>query len=524
MHDSTTNRTKNGENGGRQGSPLEGLRVIDLTEALAGPYCTMILGDLGADVIKVERPGVGDQSRKWGPPFIGTESAYFLSVNRNKRSIALDIKSSEGQAHMRRLLEGADAFICNVRRVESLREAGLDPETVRRLNPRLIYCSITAYGRTGPYSGRSGYDLVAQGEAGLMAATGEAGGAPMRWPVAIADLSTGVWSALAILTALYVRERTGEGQYIDQSLLEGQLSWAPVMASQHFATGRRPARFGNRHANIVPYEVFTARDKHMIVAVGTEGQWRRFCEVLTLGDAVRDDPRFATNADRLLNRAALNALLESVFAEQEAGHWLELLRDAEIPCGPVNALDEALNDPQVQHRRMIVELEHPMGVIKALGSPIHLSGTPVTYRRRPPLLGEHTDEVLAEAGAEHGPVVAMPLACEPVRPLRHSPRYAAELAIGIAHRGAIASGTTINVSDGGCAVRLSGLLPRVGEEVTINVTGGPREASARASVCWARPDAGAEPTVGLRLIGDWSEGNDWQALVADVVRSGAQAA
>src|SRR6266567_2990810 len=395
-------------------SALEGIRVIDLTEALAGPYCTMILGDLGADVIKVERPGAGDQSRKWGPPFVGSESAYYLSVNRNKRSVALDIKSPEGRANMRRLLEQADVFICNVRRVESLREAGLDPETVRAYNPRLIYCSITAYGRTGPYAGRGGYDLVAQGEAGLMAATGETDGEPMRWPVAIADLSSGVWSATAILTALYVRECTGKGQYIDQALLDGQLSWAPVMASQYFATKQRPPRHGNRHTNIVPYQVFKARDKHMIIAVGTEGHWQRFCDILNIGDAVRDDPRFATNADRLRNRAELNALLESVFVQREADYWLETLRVADISCGPVNALDEALNDPQVQHRGMIVEFEHPMGLVKMLGNPVHLSATPVTYRRRPPFLGEHTEEVLREAGGNLQPTATMSQAGEPV--------------------------------------------------------------------------------------------------------------
>ncbi|MCM2357090.1 MAG: CoA transferase [Geobacteraceae bacterium] len=381
-------------------SALEGIRVIDLTEALAGPYCTMILGDLGADVIKVERPGAGDQSRKWGPPFIGTESAYYLAINRNKRSVEIDIKSSEGQATMRRLLEKADVFVCNVRAIESLKKVGLDPETLRALNPRLIYCSITVYGRTGPYAGRGGYDLVAQGEAGLMAATGESDGEPMRWPVAIADLTSGVWSAMAILTSLYVRERTGQGQCIDQALLDGQLSWAPVMASQFFATQQLPPRLGNRHANIVPYQVFRARDKHMIIAVGTEGHWQRFCDLLQLGDGVCDDPRFATNGDRLRHCTELTALLESIFIQHEAEHWLEKIRLAQIPCGPINTLDEALNDPQVLHRGMIVEFEHPMGLVKVLGNPLHLSETPVTYRRRPPLLGEHTHEVLREHAEE----------------------------------------------------------------------------------------------------------------------------
>jgi crotonobetainyl-CoA:carnitine CoA-transferase CaiB-like acyl-CoA transferase len=374
---------------------LDGIRVVDLTEALAGPYCTMILGDLGADVIKIERPGAGDQSRKWGPPFIGTESAYFLSVNRNKRSAAIDIASSEGQAIMRKLLEKADVFVCNVRRIESLQKVGLDPETVRAYNPRLIYCSITGYGRTGPYAGRGGYDLVAQGESGLMAATGEIDGEPMRWPVAIADMTSGLWSATAILTSLYVREKTGQGQFIDQALLDGQVSWAPVMASEYFATGQRPPRLGNRHANIVPYQVFKARDKHMIIAVGTQAHWDRFCEMLNLGD-LRTDPRFATNPDRIAHRTELIDLLENIFAQQDAEYWLERIRSAEIPCGAINALDEALNDPHIQHRGLIIEMEHPLGMIKMLGSPLHLSETPVTYRRRPPLLGEHTREIISE--------------------------------------------------------------------------------------------------------------------------------
>ncbi len=375
---------------------LDGIRVIDLTEALAGPYCTMILGDLGADVIKVERPQGGDQSRKWGPPFIGRESAYFLAVNRNKRSITIDIASEDGKQTMRRLLDKADVFVCNVRKVESLQKVGLDPETVRGYNPRLIFCSITGYGRTGPYAGRGGYDLVAQAESGLMAATGNPNGEPMRWPVAIADMTTGVWSALGILAALYAREKTGQGQFIDQALLDGQLSWAQIMASDTFATAQRPPRLGNRHATIVPYQVFKARDKHVIIAVGTPALWDRFCEVLGFGAELRDDPRFATNPDRLAHYAELTPILEAALARQDADDWLEKLRAAEIPCGPINALDETLNDPQIRHRGMIVEMEHPVGLLKMLGSPLHLTDTPVTYRRRPPLLGEHTGEVLAE--------------------------------------------------------------------------------------------------------------------------------
>ena len=375
---------------------LDGLRVIDLTEALAGPYCTMLLGDLGADVIKVERPGIGDQARKWGPPFIGGESAYFLAVNRNKRSAAIDITTEDGQRASRRLLERADVFVCNVRRVESLRKYGLDPETVRDFNPRLVYCSITGYGRTGPYAGRGGYDLVAQGEAGLMAATGDPEGEPMRWPVAIADMTAGVHSAIAILAALFNRERTGRGQFLDMALLDSQLSWAPIMASEYFTTGQRPPRLGNVHANIVPYQVFKARDKYMIVAVGTDRLWAKFCEAIDLGAGVRDDPRFVTNPDRLAHRHELIPMLEAVFVQNDAEFWLKRLRAAEVPCGPINALDETLADPHILARGMVFEMEHPVGMIKMLGSPLHLSETPVIYRRRPPLLGEHTEEVLKE--------------------------------------------------------------------------------------------------------------------------------
>jgi crotonobetainyl-CoA:carnitine CoA-transferase CaiB-like acyl-CoA transferase len=506
---------------------LDGIRVIDLSEALAGPYCAMILGDLGADVIKVERPGHGDQSRRWGPPFVGSESAYYLAINRNKRSLTLDFKSEEGREQLRRLLETADVFVCNLPRGSTLRDAHLLPETVRGYNPRLIYCSITAYGRTGPYSGRTGYDLVAQGEAGLMAATGDAESDPMRWPVASADLSGGLWSALSILAALHVRDRTGVGQFIDQSLLEAQLSWAPVMASQHFASGARPARLGNRHPNIVPYEVFAARDKHLIVAVGTEGQWHRLCDVLALGETVRDDPCFHTNAERVRHRTELKILLDAAFAREDAAEWLRRLRAADVPCGPVNALDEALRDPHVLDRRMVVKFDHPMGAIRALGTPIHLSATPVSYRRRPPLLGEHTDEVLREAGwhrpAPHAGAPARGPRVEPAATLRRPPRYAAELALRVALDGTTVSGTTLNVSEGGCAVRVNGLFPLVGDELRLDVRGS-IGAVTRAVVCWSHPGPGAERTVGLRVADDWRSVQGWRALVLDVVRSGARAA
>jgi crotonobetainyl-CoA:carnitine CoA-transferase CaiB-like acyl-CoA transferase len=505
-----------------QMSVLEGIRVLDLTEALAGPYCTMLLGDLGADVVKIERPGAGDASRRWGPPWVGTESAYFLAVNRNKRSVALDIKAAADREHLRRLVDQADVFVCNVRRSETLRELGLDPETLRAGRPRLIYCSISAYGRTGPYADRGGYDVVAQGEAGLMALTGEEGDGPMRWPVAIADLSCGLWSATSILAALYARERTGHGQVLDQSLLESQLSWASVIAAQHLASGQPPGRLGNRHANIVPYEVYEARDRHLIVAVGTEQHWRRFCAVLGLGEAVRDAPGFATNAARLRNRAELNAVLQPVFAREPAAHWLAALREAEIPCGPVNGLEEALNDPQVRHRGMIVEFEHPMGPLRVLGDPVHLSDTPVTYRRRPPLLGEHTAEVLRQAEAHLRPLAPPPPAASVPEQLR-PPRYVAALPARLVHRGAVAAATTLDVSEGGCVVEVRGAPPRAGDEVELHVAMGAVRASVSGVVRWVEPGADGAATAGVRVLAGPLDGS-WHELVTQVVLSGARAA
>ena len=379
-------------------SPLDGIRVVDLSEALAGPWCTMLLGDLGADVIKVERPDGGDQSRGWAPPFVGSESAYFLSANRNKRGITVNIQTLAGQEVMHRLLAGADVFVTNVRRVESLRKVGLDDETLLALNPRLIYCAISGYGRSGPYAGRAGYDLVAQGEAGLMSVTGSPESVPMRFPVPIADITAGIYSALGILAALFVRERTGQGQVLDMALLESQASWLSILAGSYFATGKSPQPVGNAQANIVPYQVFRARDKHFIVAVGSERLWARFCEVLGIADTLGADPRYATNPDRLAHRAELVTQLQAIFETQDAATWLERLEAADIPCGPINFVDETLNDPHLLARGFIVALEHSVGTVKSVGNPIHLSATPVTYRRPPPLLGQHTAEVLADLG------------------------------------------------------------------------------------------------------------------------------
>lgn len=378
---------------------LDNVTVVDLTQALAGPYCTMMLGDLGADVIKVERPAEGDQSRGWGPPFLGSESAYFLSTNRNKRGMTLNLKETSAQEVMHRLIERADVFVINLPRRASRRENGVDWEALHALNSRLVYCSITGYGMTGPYAERGGYDVIAQGESGLMSLTGEVDGDPIRYPIPIADVTTGIYSAFAIVAALLARERTGEGQFLDMALLDSQISWLTNVGGNYFATGERPPRLGNAHPTIVPYQPFRARDKHFIVGVGTERLWEKFCAVLGLADTLTKDPRFATNSDRLVHRRELIAMLEEIFAREDAEVWVEHFVDVGIPSGPINFVDEALAHPQALHRGVIVELEHPLiGTVRSVGNPIHFSHTPITYRLPPPTLGQHTDEVLRELG------------------------------------------------------------------------------------------------------------------------------
>ena len=380
---------------------LTGTRVLDLTQALAGPYCTMLLGDLGADVLKVERPGKGDQSRGWGPPYLKGESAYFLSVNRNKRGLTLNLKSPEAQTIMHKLVSGADVFIVNQPRLASLQKMGIDYDTLRALNPGLVYCSITGYGMTGPYAGRPGYDVVIQGQAGLMSITGETEGGPIRYPIPIADVTTGIYSALAILAALLARERSGEGQFIDSTLLESQVAWLTNVGGSYFATDQRPPRLGNAHPSIVPYQPFKARDKYIIVGVGTERLWERFCRALNIQDTIMNDPRFATNEHRLRHRDELISLLEEIIEAQSAAHWLELFREAGIPCGPINFVDETLADPHLRARGIIVELEHPAaGLVRSIANPVRLSQTPVSYRLPPPMLGQHNTEVLIELGYE----------------------------------------------------------------------------------------------------------------------------
>ena len=384
---------------GTHPTALDGIRVIENAEALAGPYCAMYLGDLGAEVIKVERRETGDQTRGWAPPYIGGESAYFLGTNRNKRSITLDFTTPAGGEIMRRLIDGADVFITNIPRLSSMKKYGLDPESCLARNPRLIHCAVTGFGHSGPYAGRPGYDILIQGMSGTMALTGEPDDPPIRFPTALADMTGGVYALIGILAALFVRERTGRGQAIDVGLLDAQIGWLTNIAPNYFATGKRPPRLGNAHPNIMPYQPFRARDKWFIVAVGTERLWQRFCGVLGITDTLMNDPRFATNPARLQHRQQLVTLLEPIFLQRDADEWVRALETAEVPAGPINHVDETLNDPHVLARHMIVELEHPLaGLVKSLGFPVQLSATPASYRRPPPSLGQHTEEILRDLG------------------------------------------------------------------------------------------------------------------------------
>jgi crotonobetainyl-CoA:carnitine CoA-transferase CaiB-like acyl-CoA transferase len=391
-----------------EGPLLDGIRVIDMTEALAGPYCTMYLGDLGADVIKVERPGRGDQTRGWGPPFLSGESAYFMSTNRNKRSLAIDVATPEGQAIMRRLVAEADIFVNNLPRMSSLEKLDLAPKACLERNPRLVHVSITGFGQTGPRAGQPGYDILAQGMSGLMSLTGEPGGDPMRYPVPISDMTVGLYALIGILAALYERERTGLGQAIDAGILECQMGWLTNLAGSHFATGELPPRLGNTHPTITPYQPFRTADGFIIVAGGTDRIWHRLCAELDIPAEVRDDPRFATNPARNENRPAVVAMLSERFEKETSAYWLTRLREADVPSGPISLLDEALADPQVLARQFIVVLDHPIaGAVRSLGFPPHLRDGAVSYRLPPPTLGQHTDQVLRELGFGDGEIAAL---------------------------------------------------------------------------------------------------------------------
>jgi len=385
--------------------PLDDLTVVDLTRALAGPYCTMMLGDMGARVIKIETPDGGDDTRAWGPPFIRGESAYFMSINRNKSSVTLNLRDTRARDLLWRLLARADVLVENFR-PGAMDRLGFGYDAVRAALPRLVYCSISGFGQTGPYRERAAYDLIVQGMGGLMGITGEPDGAPMRVGVAVADIGAGMFAAYAVLAALRVRDRTGRGQRVDAAMLDGQVAWMTYMAANYFATGRDPARVGSAHTNLVPYQPFRTSDGFVNVAVGSEGLWQRFCGAVGLPLAA--DPRFATNADRVAHRDELLAALRPVFAARTTADWVAHLMEHGVPAGPISRVHEVMEDPQVRERGMVVEIEHPRaGRVRVNGVPVKLSETPGVVRTPPPELGEHTEAVLRELGVPPEDVVAL---------------------------------------------------------------------------------------------------------------------
>jgi len=398
---------------------LDGIRVLDLSRVLAGPWCTQTLADLGADVVKVERPGSGDDTRSWGPPFLraadGTdtaEAAYYLGTNRNKRSIAIDIAQLAGQALVRRMAAQCDVFIENFK-VGDMARYGLDAASLCALNPRLVYCSVTGFGQTGPYADRAGYDYAIQGMGGLMSVTGERddlpGGGPQKAGVAVADLFTGMYATVAILAALRHRDASGEGQVIDMALLDTQVAMLANLGANFLATGVAPRRAGNAHQNIVPYQVFEVADGHLILAVGNDGQFAKFCAVAGQPE-LATDPRFARNAERVRHRAALVPLLEALMKQRTRAAWLAALEAAKVPCGPINDLADVFADPQVRARGMSTEAAHPLaGTVKLVASPMKLSKTPPQLRRAPPLLGQHTAELLQAFGVSPEETAALRL-------------------------------------------------------------------------------------------------------------------
>ncbi|MBN3757277.1 CoA transferase [Paraburkholderia sp. Tr-20389] len=385
---------------------LSHIRVLDLTRVLAGPWCAQTLADFGADVIKVERPGAGDDTRHWGPPYLKTpdgadtrEAAYYLAANRNKRSVTVDIATPEGQQIVRELAAQSDVVLENYK-VGQLKKYGLDYDSLKAVKPDIIYCSVTGFGQTGPHAQRAGYDFIIQGIGGFMSITGERddlpGGGPQKAGVAIADLMTGMYSSVAVLTALAHRDRTGEGQYIDMALLDVQVAMLANMNSNFLASGKPPVRWGNAHANIVPYQTFQTSDSWIIVAVGNDGQFRKFVEAGNRA-GLADDDRFATNPARVRNRETLVPILAEMVRTRSKHEWIEALEAAGVPCGPINDLEEVFENEQVVARGMQVQLPHPSGgTVKLVRNPIRMSATPPEAQAHPPTLGEHTEAVLRE--------------------------------------------------------------------------------------------------------------------------------
>jgi len=386
--------------------PLHGLRVFDLTRILAGPTCTQILGDLGADVIKIERPGAGDDTRKFAPPFLKddqgrdtTESAYFASANRNKRSITLDLTQAKGQAVARKLIAKSDIFTENFK-TGGLAKYGLGYDDLKDKFPGLVYCSITGFGHTGPYAKRPGYDVLIQGMGGFMSVTGDPDGDPQKAGIPISDLMAGMYAAVSINAALRHREITGQGQFLDIGMLDTTTAMLSIMGANYLSTGEVPERLGNSHPNIVPYQSFKTADGDIVMAVGNDGQFERFCEFAECME-MTTDPRFSTNGERVKNREIIVPLIRDIIMKKPSKHWLEGLEARSVSCGPINRLDEVFADEQVKSREMKLKMDHPATgdrPIDLIASPIRMSETPTSYRHSPPILGQHTDEVLREIG------------------------------------------------------------------------------------------------------------------------------
>ena len=383
--------------------PLSHIRVLDLTRILAGPWATQNLADLGAEVIKIERPGSGDDTRAWGPPFLkdrhgedSAESAYYLSVNRGKKSVTLDIAALEGGRIARELAAKCDVLVENYK-VGGLKKYGLDYESLRKLNPGLIYCSVTGFGQDGPYAARPGYDFIFQGMGGFMSITGERddlpGGGPQKAGIAVTDVLTGLYACIAINAAIVHRERTGQGQCIDMALMDTLVAFNANQILNYWCSGDIPRRWGNAHINICPYQVFATSDGHLILAVGNDSQFRNFCKAAGC-EELSDDARFRTNPDRLKNRDLLVPIVEAIMRGRSKNAWVSALEAAGVPCGPINNMQEVFENPQVRHRGLRVEIPHPAGSVPTVASPMRFSETPVTYDVPPPMLGQHTDEIL----------------------------------------------------------------------------------------------------------------------------------
>ena len=386
---------------------LEGVRVLDLTRALAGPFCTLMLGDYGADVIKIELPGSGDDTRTWGPPFIGEESAYFLSINRNKRSLTLNFREPKAVEVFLKLAKDADIIVENFT-PGVMQRLGIDYETVKGVNPGIIFCSISGFGQTGPYKARPAYDQIMQGISGLMSITGEPAGEPEKIGIAVTDIGAGMWAAFSVLAALRHRYETGDGQYIDIAMLDAQVAWLTYQAGYYFANNAPPQRLGKAHPTLVPYQGFMGSDgKYFNVAVGSERLWERFCQGVGRED-LKDDPEYATNGDRVRNRGKIVPLLQEFFLTRPSVDWVADLQAVSVPAGPINDLADVFSDPQVLHREMFQEMPHPtLGSIKQTGLPLKFSATPGSLDRHPPLLGEHNDEILAGLGYSEGEIRQM---------------------------------------------------------------------------------------------------------------------